>query len=231
MQALREGRDGTLRGRATPETAVTPQSSTEPVRAMRSGRRRPVAPGPPLLVAAVLLTLCGCVQEMADAGHIKPFESSDFFEDERVARLPVEGTVALGDARLDRHLHTGMVGGQPAATYPFEVTLEVLERGRERYDIFCSPCHDRLGNGNGMVVQRGFRRPSSFHLERLRQAPPGYFFDVMTNGFGAMPSYAAQVPARDRWAIVAYIAALQLSQGATLEDVPADQRQQLEQQR
>ncbi len=157
----------------------------------------------------------GCAQQMADQQRLDPLEASDLFEDGRASRAPVEGTVARGRLRVDDHLYRGMVEGQPAGIYPYEVTLEMLARGRERYDIFCSPCHDRVGNGNGVIVQRGFRRPSSLHVDRLREAPPGYFFDVMTNGFGAMSTYAAQVPVRDRWAIAAYIEALQLSQSVT----------------
>ena len=119
------------------------------------------------------------------------------------------------------------VGGRPAETFPSPVTRQVLERGQERYNIFCAPCHDRVGNGEGMVVRRGFRPPPSFHMDRLRTVPPGYFFEVITNGFGTMANYAAEVPARDRWAIVAYIRALQLSQQARLVDVPAEERHRL----
>ena len=119
-------------------------------------------------------------------------------------------------------------GGKLVDTFPFPVTLAVLARGQQRFNIFCSPCHDRVGTGQGMIVRRGYRAPASFHMDRLRQAPAGYFFDVMTNGFGVMPDYAQQVHPEDRWAIVAYIRALQLSQHATLADVPEDQRQQLE---
>jgi len=111
--------------------------------------------------------------------------------------------------------------------FPSPITREILLRGQERYNIFCSPCHDRVGNGQGMIVQRGFRRPPSFHIDRLREAPVGYFFDVITNGFGAMYDYGDRVPPPDRWAIIAYIRALQLSQHATLADVPLEERQQL----
>jgi mono/diheme cytochrome c family protein len=118
-------------------------------------------------------------------------------------------------------LQTGKVGKDFATVFPFAITRAVLERGRERYDIFCSPCHDRVGNGDGMIVRRGYRRPPSYHIDRLRAAPAGYLYDVITHGFGVMPDYAAQVPVRDRWAIVAYIRALQLSQHAAASDVPA----------
>jgi mono/diheme cytochrome c family protein len=130
----------------------------------------------------------------------------------------------------------GQQGGQQAAqanqnladAFPFAVTLDVLEVGQERYNIYCAPCHDRAGTGNGMIVRRGFAQPPSLHIDRLRDAPVGHYFDVITNGWGAMPSYSAQVPVRDRWAIIAYIRALQLSQNASIEDVPADARDQLE---
>jgi mono/diheme cytochrome c family protein len=176
-----------------------------------------------LLVATAGLGL-GCRQDMHDQPRLKPLGGSDFFADGRGARPLVEGTVARGQLREDEHLYTGKVGGQNATTLPVPLTRELLQRGRERYDIFCSPCHDRVGTGNGMVVRRGLRRAASLHDERLRGETPGYFFDVITNGFGAMSSYAAQVPVDDRWAIVAYVRALQLSQRATLEDVPESER-------
>jgi hypothetical protein len=135
--------------------------------------------------------------------------------------------VARGQLKLDEHLHTGKINGELATAFPFPVTKVVLLRGQERFNIFCSPCHGRVGDGQGMIVQRGFRQPQSFHIQRLRESPPGYYFDVITNGFGAMYSYAARVPVEDRWAIAAYIRALQLSQNATWEDVPAEQQRQL----
>ncbi len=170
----------------------------------------------------------GCFeQDMANEGRLKPLEASEFFEDGMTARQPVEGTVARGQLFNDDHLYRGMVDGALAETFPFEVTADVLERGRERYEIFCTPCHDQIGTGNGIVVQRGFRRPSSFHVDALRAAPAGHFYDVMTNGFGTMPSYAAQVPVEDRWAIVAYIRALQLAQNATDADLGPQDLEQL----
>ena len=123
-----------------------------------------------------------------------------------------------GQLNEDAYLYTGKVGGNPGDYMPFAVDQAVLERGRERFNIYCSPCHSRVGDGNGMVVQRGYKHPPSYHEERLRKAPLGYFFDTITNGFGAMPDYASQIPPRDRWAIVAYIRALQLSQTATVAD-------------
>jgi mono/diheme cytochrome c family protein len=165
---------------------------------------------------------------MHDQPRYKPLAKSTFFADARSARPLVADTVARGQLREDDHLYTGKVGGVPAATLPFPVSHDVLERGRERFDIYCTPCHGPLGLGDGMIVQRGFKKPPSLHIDLLREAPPGYLFDVITRGFGAMSDYSAQVPVRDRWAIVAYIRALQLSQRATLDDVPPQKRLQLD---
>ncbi len=171
-----------------------------------------------------LLALAGCRQDMHDQPKYKPLAMSDFFSDLRAARPPVEGTVARGELHEDTYFYSGMVGQNPGDYMPFPVTQDVLDRGQQRFNIYCAPCHSRLGDGNGMIVQRGYRRPPSYHTDRLRKAPLGYFFDVMTHGFGAMPDYAAQIPPRDRWCIVAYIRALQLSQGATQADVPQGQQ-------
>lgn len=173
-------------------------------------------------VLAAALALAGCRQDMFDQPRYRPYRESDFFGDRRSARPPVPGTIARGELRDDPHLYTGRVNGVLVTTFPFPVTRDLLERGRERYDIFCTPCHDRVGNGNGMVVRRGYRAPPSLHIDRLREAPVGHYYDVITNGLGAMPDSAAQIPVRDRWAIVAYVRALQLSQRATPADVPAD---------
>jgi mono/diheme cytochrome c family protein len=180
-----------------------------------------------LALALALTALAGCQQKMADQPRYEPLDASTFFGDERAARPLVEGTVATGQLRDDEHFYMGKEGGKLVNTFPFPVTASTLARGQERFNIYCSPCHDRIGTGQGMIVRRGYRAPASFHMDRLRQAPAGYFFDVMTNGFGAMPDYAQQVHPEDRWAIVAYIRALQLSQHANLADVPEDQRQQL----
>jgi len=176
----------------------------------------------PLGLLAVLLFV-GCRQDMHDQPRFKPLAKSDFYADLRSARAPVEGTVARGQLHEDTYFYTGKVGSNPGDYMPFPVTPAVLARGRERFDIYCAPCHSRLGDGNGMIVQRGFRSPPSYHTDRLRKAPLGYFFDVMTNGFGAMPEYASQIPPADRWAIVSYIRALQLSQNATQANVPSGQ--------
>jgi len=178
----------------------------------------------------VLLTLCvaiGCRQDMHDQPKYESLEASTFFPDGRASRPLVPGTVARGQLREDTHLYEGKVAGKPAEMFPFPIDLKTMERGQQRHNIYCSPCHDRVGNGDGMVVRRGFRRPPSYHIERLRQAPPGYLYDVITNGFGAMQDYAAQIPVRDRWAIVAYVRALQFSQNAALNDLPETERQNL----
>lgn len=182
-----------------------------------------------IITLCLLVSLAACRQDMHDQPRYEPLEASAFFEDGRSARQPVTGTVARGQLQADTHFYTGRVNGEPVTTFPFQITQEVLKRGQERYNIFCSPCHDRVGNGEGMVVRRGFRRPPSFHIDRLREAPVGHFFDVITNGFGAMYDYAARIPPRDRWAIIAYIRALQFSQRATLADVPEAEIHQLSQ--
>lgn len=176
---------------------------------------------------ALAILVAGCQQKMAAQPRYKPLAESSFFDDERSARPLVPGTVARGHLEADEQFYTGKSHGKPVETFPFPVTREVLARGRERFNIFCSPCHDRVGTGQGMVVKRGYRPPQSLHIDRLRRAPVGHFFDVITHGFGAMPDYAEQVPARDRWAIIAYIRALQLSQNARLADVPALERRRL----
>jgi mono/diheme cytochrome c family protein len=180
---------------------------------------------------AVALALCGasaCRQDMHDQPKGEPMEASVFFADGRVARPLLEGVVARGELDLDPHLHTGKVGGQLVDTFPFAIDAAALTRGRERYGIFCAPCHDAAGLGEGMIVQRGMKRPPSLHIERLRQAPAGYLFDVITNGYGAMYDYSDRIRPEDRWKIVAYIRALQLSQNATLADAPAQERARLE---
>jgi len=139
----------------------------------------------------------------------------------------VAGTVARGQLRDDEPRYTGKANGADVDAFPFPVDAGVMARGRERFDIYCSPCHGRTGQGDGMVVRRGYRRPPTYHQDRLRDAPVGHFFDVMTNGFGAMPDYAAQIAVDDRWAIAAYIRALQLSQHASLAELPPAERSKL----
>jgi Cytochrome C oxidase, cbb3-type, subunit III len=176
----------------------------------------------PLMVAMALC--CACRIDMHVQPRQNPLSRSEFFPDQRSARPPVEGAVARGQLREDTYFYTGKIGNNPGDAMPFPVTREVLERGRERYNIFCAPCHSRVGDGNGFVPSRGFaRKPPSFHIVRLQKAPIGYFYDTITEGFGIMPDYASQIPPQDRWNIVAYVRALQLSQNATLADVPAGQ--------
>ena len=173
------------------------------------------------------LLLAGCRQDMHVQPKYVPEDPSTFFADGRSARPPVEGTVARGQLRTDEFLYTGRINGVAADLFPFPITSAELSRGRERYNIYCSPCHDYTGSGNGMIVQRGFPSPPSFHLERLRQAPAGHFFDVMTNGMGLMYSYASRVSPEDRWRIAAYIRALQLSEHGSTADVPESQSRAL----
>ena len=169
----------------------------------------------------------GCRQDMHDQPKYTPYKPSDFFADGRSARPLVEGTVAQGQLFDDELLYTGKVGGQESPVFPYPIDEPAMRRGRERYNIYCTPCHGLTGDGDGMIVQRGYRRPPSFVVERLRQAPPGHFFDVITNGFGAMPDYAAQIAVGDRWAIVAYIRALQLSQYATVAELSPEAQGQI----
>jgi cbb3-type cytochrome c oxidase subunit III len=178
-----------------------------------------------LLAVSVVV---GCRQKMADQPRCEPLAASPVFDSERCARPLVEGAVARGQQRLDEHFDRGRVDGRLAETLPFPLTRGILERGQERFNIYCTPCHDRLGNGQGMIVRRGFSPPPSLHIERLRQAPLGHFFEVMSNGYGAMPTYRTQVSTHDRWAIAAYIRALQLSQHATLAEVPEAVKPQLQ---
>lgn len=178
--------------------------------------------------ALVALLLAGCHRDMRDQPRYEPLEASDFFADGQSARLPVAGTVARGQLHEDEAFHTGKSQGKLVSDLPVKVDRELLLRGQDRFNIFCSPCHARTGMGNGMIVERGFRKPPSYHIDRLRNAPAGHFFDVITHGFGAMPSYRVQLAPRDRWAIVAYIRVLQLSQNAQLDDVPASERSKLD---
>jgi mono/diheme cytochrome c family protein len=179
-------------------------------------------------VMLLALGVVGCRQDMHDQPKYIPLRQSSFFGDERSARPIVQGTVARGQLHDDVLLFTGKIGSADATVFPFRVDEKVMARGHERFDIYCSPCHGRTGQGDGMVVRRGYRRPPTFHQDRLQSAPVGHFFDVITNGFGAMPDYATQIPPADRWAIVAYLRALQLSEHATLADVPADKRATLD---
>jgi mono/diheme cytochrome c family protein len=177
----------------------------------------------PALLAVIAIT-AGCRQDMHEQPYYRPLAKSDFFADDRSARMPVEGAVARGDLREDNYLYTGRIGNNDGDYVPFPVTAQDLARGRDRFNIYCAPCHGRVGDGNGFIPTRGYRQPPSFHIDRLRKVPIGYFFDVDTNGYGVMPDYAAQIEVHDRWRIAAYIRALQLSQNAHANDIPAGQK-------
>jgi mono/diheme cytochrome c family protein len=182
-----------------------------------------------ILVGGLLLAgslVAGCRQDMHDTPRYEALEESDFFADKRAMRPIPEGTVARGNLREDDVFYTGKKDGEIIQELPTQVTLDkaLLDRGQQRFNIYCAPCHSATGDGNGTVVQRGYKRPTSYHDPRLRGMGIGYFYDVITNGFGQMPDYAAQVSPADRWAIAAYIRVLQRSQAGTVEDVPADQR-------
>ena len=182
-------------------------------------------------VAALALTAivsAGCRQDMHDAPRFDPLESAEMFGNGSSARPIVAGTVARGQLNDDAFLHTGKgPDGLPVAAFPFAITHEDLDRGQERFNVYCAPCHGRTGVGNGMVVQRGYRQAQSIHIDRLRFAPEGYFFDVITNGFGVMPDYRAQITVEDRWRIIAYVRALQLSRQGATGDMPADMLEEL----
>ncbi len=181
-----------------------------------------------LLFVLILLSWGeGCAPNMSKQPRYKPLAPSTFFADGRSARPAVPGTVAHEAVRSDPAISTGRVDGEAIRRVPLPITRELLERGRDRFDIFCSPCHGRTGDGQGMVVKRGFRQPPSYHIQRLREAPDGHFFMVITDGFGEMAGYADRVPIADRWAITAYIRALQYSQEATLDDVPPAERRKM----
>ena len=176
-------------------------------------------------VAATLFMIAGCEhlhQDMGNQPKNKPLSPSDFFADGRSVRTPVENTVSRSSLDNDQLIVT-----KESTMFPVPINEALLERGQERYRIFCSPCHGIQGDGNGMIVMRGMKRPPTYHQDRLRQAPNGYFYDVITNGFGQMYNYAAQVPPTDRWAIVAYVRALQLSRNARVADLPAEVREKL----
>jgi Cytochrome C oxidase, cbb3-type, subunit III len=181
------------------------------------------------LLAATAMLLCGCRMDMHIQPKYLPYDPTTFFDDGRSERQPVPGTVARGHLHLDELLYTGKENGVESKRFPFLITHEDLERGRQRFNIYCTPCHDYTGSGRGVIVLRGFPPPPSYHIDRLRQAPVGHFFEVMTNGFGSMYSYASRIDPEDRWRIAAYIRVLQLSQHATLQDVPAEQREKLSQ--
>jgi mono/diheme cytochrome c family protein len=181
-----------------------------------------------LFTGSILCALAGCRQDMFDQPKSSPLGPSDFFADGAAARPIPPHTVARNELDADEAFNTGMIGTNLVATFPFPVTRALLRRGRECYEIDCVPCHGETGDGNGIVVERGFPAPPSYNIQRLRDAPAGHFFDVMTRGYGVMYSYAARVTPADRWAIAAYIRALQLSQHAAAADAPTNELTQLE---
>jgi mono/diheme cytochrome c family protein len=196
---------------------------------LRAGGKARLKPGPSIVIVGALVALAaGCRQDMHDAPRYEVFEASSSFSDGRASRSAPPGTVARGWLREDEALHTGKVDGQPIVAIPFALSQADVRRGQERFTIYCTPCHGQLGDGNGMVVQRGLRQAANFHQDRLREERIGYFYDVITNGFGAMQGYAEQVPVRDRWLIAAYVRALQLSQNASVNDVPQERRSELD---
>lgn len=171
--------------------------------------------------AAALLFVAGCREDMQNEPKMIPQRGTTFFADGRSARPQVEHTVARGQLDADQYFYTGLVNGKEQDAMPFPVTMAVLERGQERFNIYCTPCHSRVGNGDGMIVQRGYKPAGNYHDAKRLAQPLSHYFFVMTNGYGAMPDYSAQIAPVDRWAIAAYIRALQLSQNATMADVPA----------
>ena len=181
------------------------------------------------MVALLALSVTACRRDMGQQAYHRPLDASSVFADGRAARPLPDHTIARGQLRADELFFTGHVDGKPVDLFPEPVTPAMIERGRQRFDIYCAVCHGRTGEGNGMIVRRGFPTPPSFHIDRLRSAPAGHFVEVINNGFGLMYSYASRVEPADRWAIAAYIRALQLSQHAGLADVSPDDRAKLEQ--
>jgi cytochrome c553 len=179
-------------------------------------------------MCALAAAAAGCHLDMWNQPRYEALEPSTLWADGMSARPLVEGTVPYKTTRVGDPLYSGLDdAGQFRPGLPMEVTMALLERGQERYDIFCAQCHGRTGQGNGMIVQRGMKVPPSFHEPRLRAMPEGYYFDVITNGFGVMYSYASRIEPRDRWAITAYVRALQLSEDASIADVPEAEREAL----
>ena len=187
-----------------------------------------------LLLGGLAILAAGCHTDMWRQPRHEAYDESGFYADGLSSRPLLPGTIPKGKLREDGAYFTGAANGRYIDTFPVKVTKAVLDRGQERYDVYCSPCHGRTGNGQGMIAQRGFtlKRPvGNYHTDRLRKMPVGHFYDVITNGYGAMYSYASRIEPQDRWAIVAYVRALQLSQDATAGDVPAGEMQKLQAQK
>ncbi len=180
-----------------------------------------------IAIFLLLLLTAACRQDMQDQPKYKPLGTSRFFADGRMARPIPAGTIARDELNNTNSFHTGAENGAFVDTIPLKVDSKLLHRGQQRFDIYCSPCHGYTGDGNGMVAQRGLKIPADLHTDRLRSVPPGYIYQVIKNGYGAMGDYGDQIPVNDRWAIVAYVKALQLSRDATVNDVPAEQRREL----
>lgn len=201
----------------------------------------PKSPTSALCIGGMLAAVAGgCRQDMHDQLKYEPLEKSEFFDDGMSSRHPVKGTIARGQLQSDRHFFFGReplesppegpdygTTGELVATFPYPVDAAMMRRGRERFNIFCSPCHAQTGNGDGMIVQRGYREPPSLHSEKVKSAKVGHLYDVIRRGFGVMPAYATLISTEDRWAIVAYVRALQLSKSASLDDVPPAERAKL----
>jgi mono/diheme cytochrome c family protein len=202
------------------------------MRSQESGIGRTGTPHPLLITALVfllLLLMAACSQKMRDQPKLNPDESTAFFGNGTSSQVPVSDTVPRGYARDDVQLFTGKdAAGNDVTELPFPVNRQDLLRGKERFEIYCAPCHGRIGNGLGVVVQRGFVPPPTFHQDRLRNAPVGHFYDVITNGLAPMPSYANQIPVRDRWLIIAYIRVLQFSQNVNVNNLTPAERQAVE---
>ena len=181
-----------------------------------------------ITILAFLVVGTGCRKGMVNQQYLKPLAEETFFRDGGGARPIPPHTVARGQLNEDQQFFEGKLGGQLVTTFPAPVTRQMIEHGREGFDVYCAVCHGRTGEGDGMIVQRGFPAPPSLHEERLRKAPVGHFFDVITNGYGIMYPYASRVTTEERWDIIAYIRALQLSQDATLDDADPVNREQLQ---
>jgi len=197
----------------------------------RSGRRTRCESRPHrravVWLGALGMLLAGCRLDMHLQPKYLPDAATTFFSDGRSERPLIAGTVARGQLRTDELFYTGRENGVTQDKFPFPITRADLERGRERYNIYCTPCHDYTGSGRGMIVDRGFPQPPSYHIQRLRDAPVGHFYEVITNGFGAMYTYASRIEPADRWRIAAYIRVLQRSQNAKIDDVPESERANL----
>lgn len=176
------------------------------------------------LVVCMVLMATGCHQSMYDQDKFKKpnmqTEATHLFENGQISRPRVPGTVSQSQVLADEHFYTGQIDGEYVTEFPYPITIQILRRGQDRFDIFCAPCHGRVGNGMGMVQRHGLTPPANYHDKRLREASVGYIFDVITNGFRNMYPYGPKLPPEDRWAIIAYVRALQLSQNATCDDVP-----------